>query len=139
MLLFLCGALPAKSEGRLAVIVHPDRDSELSPAELAQIYLKQRRFWRGREAIVPVNRNAGSAARETFTKQVLAERARHLELYWNRQYYHGVLPPLTLASDEAVKRFVALEPKAIGYIAEGHLDDSVRAVLFLSSSEARSP
>ena len=41
MLVVLCGAAPAKSEGRLAVIVHPDREIELSPAELAQIYLKQ--------------------------------------------------------------------------------------------------
>jgi hypothetical protein len=55
-----------------------------------------------------------------------------LAVYWNRQYFRGVLPPATLASDEAVKRFVALEPNAVGYIRASQVDESVSVVRYLN-------
>lgn len=138
LLLVLCGP-PADAQQRLAVIVNPDRNVELSVEELARVFLKQRRHWGRRDPIVPVNRDAGSDARGLFTEQVFAGETRRLDTYWNRQYYKGVLPPLTLASDEAVRRFVALEPNAIGYIFERWLDASVRVVLFLDPSDPPPP
>ena len=138
-LLVTSAAGPAQSQERLAVIVNADRIVELSVDEVARIYLKQRRFWSNREAIVAINRDAGSDLRRAFTERVFGDEARRLNAYWNRQYYKGILPPLTLASDEAVRRFVALEPNAIGYIAESQLDASVRAVLFLPESDLSAP
>jgi ABC-type phosphate transport system substrate-binding protein len=138
-LLVLIAGIPADAEERLAVIVSADRTAELSLDEVAQIFLKKRRFWHAGESIVPVNRNATSAAREVFTKLVFHQEARFLQTYWNRQYYDGILPPVTLASDEAVKRFVAREPNAIGYIDETLVDDSVRVVLVLDSTVASAP
>ena len=90
-------ALPAQSQERLAVIVSADREIELSIEEVAQIYLKQRRFWSDRESIVAINREADSDIRKAFTERVFADRARRLNAYWNRQYFKGILPPLTLA------------------------------------------
>ena len=119
--------------GDLAVIVHADRDVELTRAEVVQIYLKRRRFWGNGEAIIPVNRDSVSEARESFVRQVFGASANRLEAYWNRQYFLGVLPPATLASDEAVKRFVASERLAIGYVAPGLVDASVRVVLHIDS------
>ena len=115
--------------GDLVVIVHADRDVRLTRAEVAQIYLKQRRFWENGDSIVPVNRNSGSEAREAFVRLVFGEAGQRLEVYWNRQYFQGILPPATLASDEAVKRFVASERLAIGYISPGLVDASVKVVL----------
>jgi hypothetical protein len=113
----------------LAIIVHPERSVRLTQAEVAQIYLKKRRFWADGAAIVPVNRDSGSEARGRFERAVFGKDAGRLEVYWNRQYFHGVLPPATLASDEAVRRFVASETRAIGYIAASQADPSVRVVL----------
>jgi ABC-type phosphate transport system substrate-binding protein len=115
----------------LVVIVHADRHVRLTLHEVAQIYLKKRRFWERGERIVPVNRNSGCAAREGFTRRIFGEDAAQLVIYWNRQYFRGVLPPATLASDEAVKRFVAREPLAIGYIPARLADASVKVVLRL--------
>jgi ABC-type phosphate transport system substrate-binding protein len=117
--------------GDLVVIVNASRDARLTEAEVAQIYLRQRRFWEDGEAIVPVNRDSGSDAREAFGRRIFGGNTRRLEIYWNRQYFQGVLPPATLASDEAVKRFVAGERRAIGYIAADLVDATVRAVLRL--------
>ena len=121
----------AAAAGRLAVIVHRDRDATLGVDDLAQIFLRKRRFWPGGGAIVPVNRDAMSDARAAFTRAVFGPDARRLETYWNRQYFHGVLPPATLASDEAVKRFVAGAPNAIGYVQATAVDDSVKVLLYL--------
>ncbi len=129
-------AAPAAADD-LAVIVHPDRSVTLSEAEVARIYLRKRRFWTDGEVIVPVNRDSGSEAREVFVRAVFGEDAPQLVFYWNQQYFKGVLPPATLASDEAVKRFVAEEPLAIGYIDADELDASVRMVLLLEDRRVR--
>ena len=115
----------------LAVIVHVDRSDGVDLDDLAQIYLKRRRFWANGDAIVPVNRDAESPIREEFTRIVFGTSAWQQVVYWNRQYFTGVLPPATLASDAAVKRFVASEPRAIGYIDASAVDPSVRVVLLL--------
>jgi len=126
---------PAWAEG-IAVIVHPEREADGLAAEvIAQIYLKQRGFWPEGEAIVPINREAGSAIREGFSRRVLGRRASKLRSYWNRRYFQGVLPPATLASDEAVRRFVAAEPRAIGYVSASAVDGSVRVVLSIESPQ----
>ena len=121
-------ATPATGES-LTVIVHPERRADLDLDELVQIYLKKRRFWNDGTAVVPVNREAGSAVRSAFDRAVLGAEARRLPVYWNREYFRGVLPPATLASGAAVKRFVASEIRAIGYIRSSGVDGSVRAVL----------
>ena len=104
--------VPASAEDRLAVIVSAGREAKLNLDDIAQIFLRKRRFWSDGALIVPVNRDAASAARESFTTRVFAKEFRFLPSYWNRQYFEGIFPPLTLASDEAVRRFVALEPNA---------------------------
>jgi len=122
----------ALAEERLAVIVNSGRSVALSLEEIASIYLKKRRYWGGGDPILPVNREADSTERRAFTRRVFRQEPRYLEIYWNRQYFHGVLPPATLASDEAVKRYVAQEPNAVGYIRAALVDDSVRVVLYLN-------
>ena len=120
----------------LVVIVHPEREERLGVAEIAQIYLKKRRFWEGGERILPVNRSSGTPARRAFERVIFGEHARDRVVYWNRQYFDGILPPATLASDEAVKRFVASERLAIGYIDASLVDDSVRVVIRLRDGES---
>jgi hypothetical protein len=40
-----------------------------------------------------------------------------MEDYWREQYFHGVLPPRVLESEQAVALFVGATPGAIGYVA----------------------
>ena len=137
MLFFtVTASLPALAQD-LAVIVHIDRKDDVDLADLAEIYLKRRHYWANGDRIVPVNRDAGSPIRDAFTHIVLGASAREQVVYWNRQYFLGVLPPATLASDEAVKRFVASEPRAIGYIDASAVDTSVRVVLLLKKPAAK--
>ncbi len=101
----------------------------MSQQDLTNIYLKRRRFWDDGTPIVPLNREAGSTARETFSRRVLGGPSATFVGYWNDQYFHGVFPPATLSSSDAVKRYVAADRNAIGYVWSDELDDSVRVLL----------
>ena len=130
--LFLVSLSPAvASANRIAVIVNTERSVSLDLEAVAQIYLKRRRSWPGGEVIVAVNREAGSTARARFTERVLRLDDYRLSIYWNREYFRGVLPPATLASDEAILRFVARDRRAIGYVDARAIDDSVRVILYI--------
>ena len=126
-------ATPVTAEplGGIAVIVHPSRQVELSVDLLGQIYLKRKRFWDDGTAIVPLNLAAGTDLRRAFGERVLRQTEVRLAEYWNRQYFYGTLPPVTLASTQAVVRYVAGDPNAIGYVPLREVDGSVRVVLRL--------
>jgi len=125
-------AAPASGgDGRIAVIVHPDRRDALDAATVALIYLRQRRFWDDGSPVLPLNREAGNPLREKFSLRVLGEPSDELAAYWNAQYFHGVLPPATLSSSQSVRRFVASERNAIGYVEAEEADQSVRVALVL--------
>ena len=130
-LLILAPASLAGQEGRVAVIVHPERRAELSLDEIAQIYLRRKRFWTDGSIIVPLNLPSTASLRVHFSQAVLNQTETRLADYWNRQYFYGVLPPATLASTEAVRRYVASDPNAIGYVPASEVDGSVRVILHL--------
>jgi ABC-type phosphate transport system substrate-binding protein len=93
--------------------------------------LRKRRFWEDGAPIIPLNREAGSTLREAFSRRVFGTGSAQLSTYWNEQYFQGVLPPATLSSSESMKRFVAQERNAIGYVELEAADASVRVALVL--------
>lgn len=117
---------------RVRVITHPTRAGKLTEGEVRAIYLKQRRLWSDGHPIIPINREAGSRPRELFSEHIFGRNSARLAAYWNQRYFEaGEFPPATLASDEAVIRFVASNENAIGYVTLEHLSDSVAVVLDL--------
>jgi ABC-type phosphate transport system substrate-binding protein len=120
------------ADGPVKVIVHPTRARRLSKEQTRAIYLKQKLFWDDGKPIIPVNREAGSEARERFSERVFGQGSRRLAAYWNQRYFEaGEFPPATLASDEAIVRFVTENPNAVGYVTTEKLSDSVAVVLEL--------
>lgn len=125
----LVAAIARPADVTIAVIVHPSRQVTLDADDVARIFLRKRRFWEDGSPIVPINRQASSDLRELFTRRVFGVSSGGLSVYWNEQYVLGTLPPATLPSSEAVKRYVASEPNAIGYVEGNVVDKSVRTAL----------
>ena len=122
--------LPAVPEERaLAIVVHPERAGTLDIEDVARIYLRKRRFWDDGTPIVALNREPGTAMRVAFSRRVLHADPPRLQAYWDQQYFAGIFPPSVLSSGAAVKRYVAADRDAIGYIEWSEVDDSVRVVL----------
>jgi ABC-type phosphate transport system substrate-binding protein len=122
----------AAAESHLKLIAHPSRAGTLTESDVRAIYLKQKRFWNDGRPIVPINREAGSDTRERFSDKIFGQDSRRLATYWNQRYFEsGEFPPATLASEEAVMRFVAGNENAIGYVTVDDVGDSVAVVLAL--------
>ena len=120
------------SELRVKVITHPTRAAKLTESEVRAIYLKQKLLWNDGRPIVPINREAGSRTRELFSERIFGRDSARLAAYWNQRYFEaGEFPPATLASDEAVIRFVASNENAIGYVTTDAVGDAVAVALIL--------
>ena len=128
----LAPSLARPAELTIAVIVHPSRRAILSEEDVARIFLRKQRFWPDGSPIVPLNREAGSKLREIFSQRIFGSSSEALAGYWNEQYFLGMFPPATLSSTLAVKRYVAAEPNAIGYVESAAVDGTVRVALELT-------
>ena len=133
LLVILPELLPA--EQMLAVIVSasstPDPPSK---EDLARIYRRQKLLWADHTRIVPVNLPADHPLRRSFSRLVLGALPEELDAYWNAQYFHGITPPYVLTSEEAVLRFVATTPGAIGYVSATAVNGQVSVLLYLPLS-----
>lgn len=130
-LALLAPAPRADEAERITVVVNPARRVDLSVEDVSQIYLRRKRFWDDGTPIVPLNLPSGAPLRERFSALVLRQGEKPLNDYWNRQYFSGIFPPTTLATTEAVRRYVAADANAIGYLPASEVNASVRVLLHL--------
>jgi ABC-type phosphate transport system substrate-binding protein len=129
----LAGSRLEAADVSVKLIVHPTRaGTPVTKGEARAIYLKQKMFWTDGEPIIANNREAGSEARELFSKRVFGRDSRRLAGYWNQRYFEaGEFPPATLASEAAVVRFVSENPNAVGYVTASQVSDAVTVALVL--------
>jgi hypothetical protein len=128
----LC-ALPCIAAEQLAVIVH--RSSAIQTLGLESIkliFIRKTLLDENGNTLVPVNLPTSHAIRQGFSMALFNQRPEEQELYWNIQYYHGISPPHVVNSEEAMLRFVAITPNAIGYVRKGNVDGRVTVVKTLS-------
>lgn len=132
MLVTLWAAPPALAATEpIAVIVHPGRKASLSHEDLTLIYRRKKLIWPDGSRIQPVNLPTASPLRRAFSREVLGQAPEALTTYWNDMYFHGVTPPYVLGSPEAVLRFVAETPAAVGYVPYCSADSRVSVAVVL--------
>jgi len=113
-------ALPARAadETAFAVIAGPDTPLQaLDSADVARIFERKQTFWPDGQRIHPVNLPPADPLRQRFSLAILGQPPEALVTYWRERYFHGVLPPHVLASENAVRLFVESTPGAIGYVS----------------------
>lgn len=112
-------AVGASAPGSFAVIVHPSNASgSVSREFVAHAFLKRVTRWPDAEVIRPVDQHPDSSVRTDFSDEVLQRSLSAMRSYWQQRIFSGrELPPPELDSDEAVVRFVASSPGAIGYVS----------------------
>jgi ABC-type phosphate transport system substrate-binding protein len=138
------GGLLAQSQPEEAVIavivaVGNADPGPLSSTAVASIFRRKRQLWADRSPIVPVNLPASHPLRRAFSLRILGSSPQDLQAYWNDQYFHGVLPPAVVASEEAVLRFVVETPGAIGYVWACSVDRRVLVVATLAVAGSGGP
>lgn len=125
------GAAAAESDDDEIVIVvsaeNPVR--EISRLHLADIYLgRTSRFPNDRPA-VPIDQAPDSPDRERFYQTFLGRSQAEVKAHWSKIIFTGRgRPPRDVPTGADVKRAVAGDPKAIGYLERRLVDESVRVV-----------
>jgi hypothetical protein len=116
----------------IAVIVprtHSVQPNEVN--ELSLIFWRKKLYWADGKRIQTLNYAANNPLRLQFSLSVLKSRPESQSDYWNGLYFHGISPPHVVGSQEAMLRFVADTPGAIGYIDVCKLDDRVKPLVWI--------
>lgn len=101
----------------------------LTALQVADIFLgRASRFPNGMAAI-PVDLSDGSAERDAFYARVAGKTPAQIKAYWSKIIFTGRgQPPKSVPNDLDVKKYLAANIAAIGYIDEKLLDDTVRVL-----------
>jgi ABC-type phosphate transport system substrate-binding protein len=112
------------------VIVNKDRpETSLDRRFLSRAFLKKTTTWEDGQSIHPVDQAADAAVRQRFSEEVVGRSVAAVRNYWQQLIFtgRGVAPP-ELDSDEAVVRYVARHPGALGYVSGTANVQSTRVV-----------
>jgi ABC-type phosphate transport system substrate-binding protein len=123
-------AAPAPAADLVVIVSAKNPVTALRADQVTAIFLGQTaRFPDGAEA-VPLDQRVGSQARDEFYARVANRTPVLLKAYWSKMVFTGRgQPPAEAPDSAAVRRKVAENPDAIGYIDRSALDASVRPVL----------
>jgi ABC-type phosphate transport system substrate-binding protein len=111
----------------LVVIVNPACTSVLTKEQIADAFLGKS------ELFTPIDQAEASLARAEFYRKATGRDLAQVKSAWSRIVFTGRgQPPREVIDAAAVKKAVAADAKAIGYIDRASLDDSVRVVLTLN-------
>ena len=120
------------AERPFAVIAAPGAtEHRLTHESVSLIFKRKQTYWENGTRIQPVNLPPAHPLRRVFSQNVLGQAPEALEDYWREMYFHGVLPPHVLASEEAVILFVGSTPGAIGYVSTCVPEHTVNVVLMI--------
>ena len=120
------------AEPKIAVIVgEKSVVDRVTVDDLREIYLQRTRLWPNGTRAIPINLPADNAVRERFSRMVLGRSTQDLVPYWNARYFEGIAPPTVLPSPAAIRRYLAVEPRAIAYVPLEEVGETCRTLLVL--------
>lgn len=116
--------------GGIAVIVNPaNANARLTANDVESLFLGKSTAMPNGALAKPVNQISGGKLNEDFYSKVTGKSGAQVKAIWSRLTFSGkAIPPRELASDEDVKKFVAANPDAIGYVDKSTVDASVKVV-----------
>ena len=130
--LFLCASMVAAGASADVVVVVSARSgvTSLSAGQITKIFLDKTDTLPNGEKAVPIDQAEGSQIRDEFYSKVLNKNSSRISAYWAKVIFAGKgHPPKQMEGNVSVRRAVADNPNAIGYIDRSTVDSSVRIVL----------
>jgi ABC-type phosphate transport system substrate-binding protein len=107
----------------VVVIVNPAA-APISKEQIADLYLGRSNAW------IPIDQTVGSAIYVEFYKKATGRDIAQVKAIWSRILFTGRgFPPKQLPDSAAVKKAVAANPKAVGYIGKSAVDASIKVAL----------
>lgn len=118
-------AIPALAE--VVIVINPKNAAPQMTSEQAAQY-----FLGKSTTLTPIDQPEGSAIRAEFYKKLADKEASQVKAIWSKLVFTGKgTLPKELASSDAVKKAIAADPNAIGYIEKSAVDATVKVVATL--------
>lgn len=115
----------AAAQAQIVVITHPGGES-LTKDQVADIFLGKS------QSLTPVDQPDGSATYADFYKKATGRDVAQVKSTWSRVVFSGKgQAPKQVGDSAAVKKAVAADPKAVGYVEKSAVDGTVKAALTL--------
>ena len=109
------------------VIVNKANSASVDKATVAKIYSGEMVAWPDGAKVAPVDLPEDNPIRASFCTDMLGKTIANVKALWAQLVFSGrALPPKQVASDDDVKKLVAANKGAIGYIKASSADDTVR-------------
>ena len=119
----LIGAAYADSD--IVVIVNPAA-ADLTKEQVSDLFLGKIKIYK------PLDLPNSAALKAEFYQKVSGHDLSQVKATWSRLLFTGqAQPPKELPDAAAVKKAVAADPKAVGYISKADVDASVKVILEL--------
>lgn len=113
---------------QISVIVSKSSANTASKSEIKDIFLGSKLLWAHGGKITVVDQS-GSETGSTFYAGFLGKSVNQVRVQWTKLVLSGqASAPLKAATDEDVKKAVAANGNAIGYISSSSLDKSVKEI-----------
>jgi len=104
--------------------------TNLTADQTAKIFLGKTSSFPDNSAAIPIDQPVGSDIRDEFYSKVVRKNPSQLAAYWAKIIFTGDgHPPEMLDGSTAVRKAVASNPNAIGYIDKRSVNRSVRVIL----------
>jgi ABC-type phosphate transport system substrate-binding protein len=115
---------------QVAVVVNPKSPmTSMTADQVSGIFLGKSNTLPSGGTAMPTDLPDSAATRELFYTKVTGKSTAQVKAAWSRLVFSGkATPPKELASSADVKKFVASNPDAIGYIEKSAVDSSVKVV-----------
>ena len=112
------------------VIGHPSNANAVDKALIAKLYIGDTRNWPDGSQVVLFDQPDDNALRGAFYSTVVGRSAAQAKAAWAQLTFSGkATPPKVIDGDAEVKKAVAANKNAIGYIKAGSADSSVKVLL----------
>ncbi|VVC83297.1 phosphate ABC transporter substrate-binding protein [Sideroxydans sp. CL21] len=131
ILLLALLSLAFSAQAEVVVVVSSKSSvTSLTAEQTAKIFLGKVVTFPNEHAAFPIDQPEGSAVRDEFYSKVTHKNSSQLTAYWAKIIFTGEgRPPQLIAGDMAVRKAIANNPNAIGYIDKSAVNHSVRVVL----------
>ena len=123
--------LAQSASAQVAVIVNPKSPlASMTPEQAAAIFLGKTQTLPSGQTAVPADLPESNAARDMFYSKAAGKSSSQVKATWARLTFSGkATPPKEVPTAADVKKHVASNPDAIGYIEKSAVDGTVKVVL----------
>jgi ABC-type phosphate transport system substrate-binding protein len=114
----------------VAVVSSKSPVTTLSKNQVVDIFLGRASRFPNGEPALPIDQAEGSAVRDEFYAKVAGKAAPQVKAHWAKIIFTGRgHPPEEAPNSVEVKKLIAKNPNAIGYMENNLVDGSVRVLL----------